>query len=243
MASLALSQSICSFCYHDCRVHLWLHLCLLILSALSRRVSQPLLVEAAKTIDVDQVVVSGLVLTPKEWKEMWENNKFCWLSHLKMDLIFYKKHGQRNILTQHRKNKNQTSARCTFTYLVIVGRIPCGKFQLSNDDFIRPHPHAAHTLEDCFKVDVVQSSSCSANQSGEHLDVRFKPHHLYTMIRDQWKHLFYCMFYCSYNHCYIILYYVSVKCDSLRCYIIKISVQFQVNVHKNKGISVEGAAI
>lgn len=50
---LALSQLVQSVCPGGCRVRLCLQLCLLILSALSRCVLQPLLVEASKTIDVD----------------------------------------------------------------------------------------------------------------------------------------------------------------------------------------------
>lgn len=46
----------------DCRVTLCLLLRLLVLSALSGRVSQPLLVEASEAVDVDQVVVPGFVL-------------------------------------------------------------------------------------------------------------------------------------------------------------------------------------
>lgn len=55
-------ESICSFCFQRCSVHLRLQPRLLILSALSRHVSQPLLVVTTETIDLDQVVVSGLVL-------------------------------------------------------------------------------------------------------------------------------------------------------------------------------------
>lgn len=58
------------------------------------------------------------------------------------------------------------------TYLVITTRILCSKFQLLNDELIRPHLHAFHGLEDCFEVDIIQSFSCSSNKSGEHMDVR-----------------------------------------------------------------------
>lgn len=62
LVPLDLRLSICSFCFQHCSVRLRLQLCLLVLSALSRHVSQPLLVVTTETIDLDQVVVSGLVL-------------------------------------------------------------------------------------------------------------------------------------------------------------------------------------
>lgn len=62
LVPLGLCQCICSFCFHHCRVRLRLQLRLLILNALSRHLSQPLLVVTTETIDLDQVVVSGLVL-------------------------------------------------------------------------------------------------------------------------------------------------------------------------------------
>lgn len=55
--------------------------------------------------------------------------------------------------------------RFSLTHLVIVGRVLRCKFQLSNDDLVRPHPRAAHALQDCLEVDVVESLGCSANQS------------------------------------------------------------------------------
>lgn len=70
---LALCQRVRSFCLGGCRVRLCLRLSLLILSTLTRRVFQPLLVEASKTTDVDQVVVSGFVLMPMEKGRMKRN--------------------------------------------------------------------------------------------------------------------------------------------------------------------------
>lgn len=66
---LALCQSIVSFFFNDCCVRLRLQLGELILSALSRHVSQPLLVVTTETINMDQVVVSRFVLEVMERKK------------------------------------------------------------------------------------------------------------------------------------------------------------------------------
>lgn len=61
---------------------------------------------------------------------------------------------------------------CVHADLVVIWRILCSKLQLSDDDFIRPHFHVAHAFQDCSEVGVIQSVTCSANQSREHMDVR-----------------------------------------------------------------------
>lgn len=60
LVPLSVRQSISSFCFKHGRVCLqvFLH----VIGALSRHVSQPLLVVTPETINVDQIVVSGFVL-------------------------------------------------------------------------------------------------------------------------------------------------------------------------------------
>lgn len=58
------------------------------------------------------------------------------------------------------------------THLVITKRISRSKFQLLNDELIRPHIHSFHGLEDRSEVDIIQPFSCSSNKSGEHVHVR-----------------------------------------------------------------------
>lgn len=61
--------------------------------------------------------------------------------------------------------------RCAHAHLVIVGGILCSKLQLSDDDLIRPHPQVSHTFKECFKINIIQSPSRSANQGREHVNI------------------------------------------------------------------------
>lgn len=75
LVSLGFCQTIFSFCFQPCSVRSHLLLRLLVLSALSRHVSQPLLVVTTEPINLDQVVVSGLVLGLIEGKKDEGQNK------------------------------------------------------------------------------------------------------------------------------------------------------------------------
>lgn len=66
---LSLHQSICRLCFQLCRVALSLWFSLFTFSFLCRHGSQPLLVVTAETIDLYQVVVSGLVLESEKRTE------------------------------------------------------------------------------------------------------------------------------------------------------------------------------
>ena len=212
LVPLRWRQSICSFCFQLCSFCFSVKFCLFVLRIQSRHELQPLLVVTTKTINLDQVVVSGLVLGMREeerwggWnkkigkrekdsttRSIWtagsDSFKSCFLHFQQSYCAMKITRGSSleiRICTDHPHSYLFPGSHWLGAHLVVVGRILWSKLQLLDDDLVRPHLHVAHGFKESFEVDVIQSPRRSANQSWEHLHVRPEPRPLQKNTKRRW---------------------------------------------------------